>query len=59
MAKRRKKPTIVEEDEIVEAILHMLVEKFGDRVVEWQTIERALAYVGFKIKEAALFAPPL
>lgn len=52
-------PTQVSEDEVADAILHMIVEKFGDRVLELETIERGFTYALFKIKEAALFAKPL
>jgi hypothetical protein len=35
----------------------MIVEKFGDRPLSWETAEQALIWAGFEIKQAALFAP--
>jgi hypothetical protein len=58
MAKRRK-PEPVGIDEVVDAVLRMFVEKFDGRHLDWETIERALAIVNFKVKEAALFAQPV
>jgi hypothetical protein len=55
--KRKRKPEPVSEDELKDAILAMIVEKFGDRTLEWETVERALKIVNFEVKQAALFAP--
>jgi hypothetical protein len=52
---RKRKP--VGCDELREAILRMIVERFGDRELSWETAELALALAGFEIKQAALFAP--
>ena len=55
--KRERKPEPVSEDELKDAILAMIVEKFGDRTLDWETVERALKIVNFEVKQAALFAP--
>jgi hypothetical protein len=44
-------------EELKDAILAMIVEKFGDRTLDWQTVEQATALVNFEIKQAAMFAP--
>jgi hypothetical protein len=44
-------------EERKDAILAMIVEKFGDRALLWQTVEHALALVNFEIKQAAMLAP--
>jgi hypothetical protein len=42
--------------ELKDAILHMMVERFGDRALDWETCERAFALANFEIKQAAVFA---
>lgn len=57
---KRPKHTAAEEvgsEELKEAILKMIVERFGDRKITWETAERALSLAAFEIKQAALFAP--
>jgi hypothetical protein len=44
-------------EEFKDAILVMIVERFGDRPLDWQTVEQATALVNFEIKQAAMFAP--
>ena len=34
----------------------MIVEKFGDRLLTWETAEMALSVSAFEIKQSALFA---
>jgi hypothetical protein len=53
-----RKPKPVEEDELADAVLHMIIDRFGDRQLDWETVERALKVVNFKVKQAAMFAPP-
>jgi hypothetical protein len=53
---RKRKP--VGEDELADAVLRMMVDKFGDRQLDWETVERALKLVNFEVKQAAVFAPP-
>jgi len=47
--------TAVTVEELKDAILHMVVERFGDRTLDWQTFERATALANFEVKQAALF----
>jgi hypothetical protein len=54
---KRKAPKPVGVDELKDAVLHMIVEKFGDRPLTWEDATMALALAGFEIKQAALFAP--
>jgi hypothetical protein len=35
----------------------MIVEKFGNRALTWETVERATALLNYEIKVAALAAP--
>jgi hypothetical protein len=43
--------------ELKDAILHVIVERFGERTLDIETVERALSMVGFEIRQAAVFAP--
>ena len=54
-----RKKKLLGSEELKDAILKMIVEKFGDRELDWETVDRALTLVGFEVKQAALFAPPL
>lgn len=45
-------------DELKDAILHTIVERFGDRKLTWETVEMALSLVNFEVKQAAMFATP-
>jgi len=56
---RAPKSEPVGSEELKDAILAMIVREFGDRQVDWETVDRALSLVGFEIKQAALFAPPV
>jgi hypothetical protein len=57
MKRGRNYPGPVGVDELKDAILHMIVREFGDRELEWQTVEQATALVNFEVKQAAVFAP--
>jgi hypothetical protein len=59
MSKRKRKSEPVGSEELKDAILALIVRDFGDRQIDWETVERALSLVGFEIKQAALFAPPV
>lgn len=48
------KPKPVERDELKTAILRMIVEKFGDRPLSWETVQEALREVNIEIKHATL-----
>ena len=53
----RRTPKVAEPvggEELKDAILAMIVEKFGDRTLDWQTVEHALSLVNFEVKRAAL-----
>jgi hypothetical protein len=56
---KKRQPEPVTEDELKDAILAMMVERFGDRPLDWETVERALKIVNFEIKQLAVFAPPI
>ena len=43
LAKRTREPEPVGVEELKAAILRLIVERFDDRVFDWQTVERALA----------------
>jgi hypothetical protein len=43
-------------EELKDAILAIIVEKFGDRALSVETVEHALALVNFEVKQAAMFA---
>ncbi len=55
--KRRRPPKPVEVDELKDAVLRMIVEKFGDRELTWEVATQALSIAAFEIKQAAVFAP--
>lgn len=57
MPKRRRPPEPVEVDELKNAIMQMIVEKFGDRLLTWEVATQALSIAAFEIKQAAVFAP--
>jgi hypothetical protein len=52
-----RKPKPVGSEELKDAILALIVRDFGDRALDWETVERALSLVNFEIKQAAVFAP--
>jgi hypothetical protein len=56
VSKRTRKPEVGSE-ELKDAILSMIVEKFGDRALSWETVKHTLSLVNFEIKQAAMFAP--
>jgi hypothetical protein len=35
----------------------MMVERFADRPLDWETVEREPALVNFEVKQMAMFAP--
>ena len=43
-------PDPVGSEELKDAILAMMVERFGDRPLTWETVEAALKIVNFEIK---------
>jgi hypothetical protein len=55
--KRKRSPEPVGSEELKDAILAMIVREFGDRALDWETVERATTLVNFEIKQAAVFAP--
>jgi hypothetical protein len=58
MSKRTSKPKAAEpvgSEELKDAILATIVEKFGDRALSWETVEHALSLVNFEVKQAAMF----
>jgi hypothetical protein len=59
MKRKRRHPAggEVGVDELKDAILYMIVERFGDRRLTLETVEMALSLVGFEIKQAVVFAP--
>jgi hypothetical protein len=57
VSKRTRKVEPVGSEELKDAILAMIVEKFGGRDLSWETVEHALSLVNFGIKQAAMFAP--
>ena len=54
---RRRPPEPVGSKELKDDILAMMVERFGDRPLDWETVERATALVNFEVKQMAMFAP--
>ena len=54
---RKSKAAAVTVVELKDAVLQAVVERFGDRSLDIETVERALSLVNFEIKQAALFAP--
>jgi hypothetical protein len=55
--RRRRRADPVGVDELKDAILQMIVEKFGDRVLTWEDATMALSLAAFEIKQAAMVAP--
>jgi hypothetical protein len=51
---REKGP--VGSEELATAILALIVDRFGDRTLDWETVERATSLVNFEVKQAAVFA---
>jgi hypothetical protein len=49
---QEKPPVGVEE--LKDAVLQMIVEKFGDRVLTWENATQALSLAAFEIKQTAL-----
>jgi hypothetical protein len=49
-------PEPVGSEELKNAILRMIVEKFDGRPLDWETAERALSLAASKIKQVAPFA---
>jgi hypothetical protein len=54
---RKSKAAAVTVVELKDAVLQAIVERFGDRSLDIETVERALSLVNFEIKQAALSAP--
>jgi hypothetical protein len=52
---RRLEPVGVED--LKDAVLHMIVERFDGRSLDWKRVEQALSWVNFEVKQATLFAP--
>jgi hypothetical protein len=59
MKRPRKAAEPVGVEELKDAVLAMIVREFGDRTLDWETVEQALSLVNFEIKQAALFVPPV
>lgn len=53
-----ERPEPVGVDELKDAILQLMVERFGHRHMTWEDADMALRLVAFEIKQATLFAPP-
>jgi hypothetical protein len=53
------RPVPVAVDELKDAILEMIVERFGDRHLTWEDADMALRLVAFEIKQAAMFHKPV
>jgi hypothetical protein len=53
----RRKPEPVGSEDLKDAVLHMIVERFDGRSLDWERVEQALSWVNFEVKQAALFAP--
>ena len=56
MEKRTPQP--VGSEELKDAILEMMVERFGDRPLCWEDASMGLALAAFEIKQIAPFALP-
>jgi hypothetical protein len=54
LRKPKQPPKPVEVEELREAILRTIVEKFGDRPLSWETVEEALKAVNYEAKMASL-----
>lgn len=46
----------VDPDELADAILKLIVERFGDRLVTWEVVQEATTLVNERVKMAALRA---
>lgn len=55
---RRKQPEPVGMDEVKDAVLAMLAERFDGRMLTWQVASEGLALAAFEIKQAALWRRP-
>ena len=53
----KRQPEPVGVDELAQAVLKLMVTRFGDRQLTWETVEAALKIVNFEIKQPAVFAP--
>lgn len=53
----RRKPDPVGSEELKDAIQRMMVERFGDRPLDWEMVEPP-ALVNFEIKRLGILAPP-
>jgi hypothetical protein len=51
------KPEPVGIEELKDAVLRMMIDKFDGRHLDWQTVDQALALVNFEVKQLAVFAP--
>ena len=49
-----RKPKPVGSEELKDAILHLMVTRFGDRPLDWETVERACDLVNFEVKQCAV-----
>jgi hypothetical protein len=54
MSRRPKSARPVEVEELKFAILEAIVEKFGDRPLDWKTVEDATREVNIEVKMMAL-----
>ena len=54
----RKKSEPVGMDEVKDAVLAMLVERFDGRMLTWQVATEGLALAAFEIKQTALWPRP-
>ncbi len=60
MSKRTRKSKAAAAVTVVElkdCILQAIVGRFGDRTLDIETVNAALAAVGFEIRQAAVFVP--
>jgi hypothetical protein len=57
MAKKNDADLEVGVEELKQAVLQLIVERYGGRVLTWETATQALALAAFHVKQAALFAP--
>ena len=51
----KPKPVPVAVDELKDAILQMIMERFKDRHLTWEDADMALRLVAFEIKQAVMF----
>ena len=54
----RKKSEPVGMDDVKDAVLAMLVERFDGRMLTWQVATEGLAMAAFEIKQTALWLRP-